>query len=132
MKKLTTFASDVRVNALIACSAAVLLTACGGGASDTAANQATQTAGYSYNSGVVADASTAADSAETTPAVEETAAVSNAGFDLAGYGAHPLTADADPQAAPTFAADGTPKLLSSSVAIDVTAAATVPTTSINY
>jgi hypothetical protein len=43
-----------------------------------------------------------------------------------------LTADAEPQAGPAFAADGTPKLLASAVAIDVSAAATVPSTSINY
>ena len=136
MKKLTTFASDVRVNALIACSAAVLLTACGGSQSGSSAAQPTQTAGYSYNSGVVASpevaTTAAADAAETTPAVADTAPAADASFDLAGYGTHPLAADAEPQAAPAFAADGTPKLLSSSVAIDVTAAATIPATSINY
>ena len=43
MIKFATFASDIRVNALLCCSAAVLLTACGGGMSDTDAGQ-TQTA----------------------------------------------------------------------------------------
>jgi hypothetical protein len=132
MKQLTTFAADVRVNALIACSAAVLLTACGGSQSDTGAAQQTQTAGYSYNSGVVASPEVATTAAETTPALAETAPASAAGFDLAGYAAHPLASTTAPQAAPAVAADGTPKLLSSSVAIDVTAAATVPSTSINY
>jgi hypothetical protein len=35
MKKLVTFASDLRLNALLCCSATVLLTACGGGLTDT-------------------------------------------------------------------------------------------------
>ena len=143
MKKLTTFATTTRINALLCCSAAVLLTACGGGVSDTAGSQSAQTAGISYDSGVVASQEVATSptqdptvdtTAETTPAVAD-AAPANASFDLAGYGAHPLTADAAdaaPEAAPSFAADGTPKLLSSSVAIDVTAAATVPSTGINY
>lgn len=132
MKQLTTFAAHVRVNALIACSAAVLLTACGGGQSDTGAAQPNQTAGYSYNGGVVASPEVATTAAETTPAFVETAPATEAGFDLAGYGVHPLTSAVAPQAAPTLAADGIPKLLSSSVAIVVTAAATVPSTSSNY
>jgi hypothetical protein len=140
MKKLTTIASDIRVQAMLCCSAAVLLTACGGGMSDPASAQQAQTAAYSANSGVVASpevATTAAlDAAETTPAVE--APATDAGFELAGYASHPLSAaagesaDAAPQAAPETAADGTPKLLASAVAVNVTAAATVPTTSINY
>jgi hypothetical protein len=136
MKKLTTFATTTRINALLCCSAAVLLSACGGGMSD-AGTAPTQTAGVSYDSGVVASQEVATSptqdsSADTTPAAAAPAATS---FDLAGYGAHPLSADAAeaaPEAAPAFAADGTPKLLSSSVAIDVTAAATVPSTSTNY
>jgi hypothetical protein len=138
MKKLTTFAMTTRINALLCCSAAVLLTACGGGMSD-AGTAPTQTAGVSYNSGVVASPEVATSptqysSAETTPAVAD-AAPGTTSFDLAGYGAHPLAADAAeaaPEATPAFAADGTPKLLSSSVAIDVTAAATVPSTGTNY
>jgi hypothetical protein len=138
MKKLTTFAMTTRINALLCCSAAVLLTACGGGMSD-AGTTPTQTAGVSYNSGVVASPEVATSptqdsSAETTPAIAD-AAPGTTSFDLTGYGAHPLAGDAAeaaPEAAPAFAADGTPKLLSSSVAIDVTAAATVPSTSTNY
>jgi hypothetical protein len=138
MKKLTTFATTTRINALLCCSAAVLLTACGGGMSD-AGTAPTQTAGVSYDSGVVASQEVATSptqdsSAETTPAVADAAPAATS-FDLAGYGAHPLSADAAeaaPEAAPSFAADGSPKLLSSSVAIDVTAAATVPSTSTNY
>jgi hypothetical protein len=142
MKKLTTIASDIRVHALSCCSAAVLLSACGGGVADTGAAQSTQTAGYSYNSGVVASpevATTSAQdtSAETTPAVADTTPAATADFTLAGYASHPLGADATatetaPQAAPAVAADGTPKLLARSVAIEVTSNATVPATSINY
>ena len=128
MKQTTTFATTTRIQALLCCSAAVLLTACGGGASDPSSN-ATHTAGYSYNSGAVAPAD--ADAA-TTPAAAGTTVTTDASFDLAGYASHPLRADTAPQAAPTFTADGTPKLLASSVAIDVTAAATTPATSINY
>jgi hypothetical protein len=128
MKNLTTFVASIRVQALLACSATVLLTACGGGTADTA--QQAQTAGYAYDSGVVVDQASAPLSDETTPAFTD-ATPAAAGFDLAGYTAHPLAADAT-DAAPAFASDGTPKLLSSSVAIDVTAAATVPSTSVNY
>jgi len=139
MKKLTTFATTTRIHAMLCCSAAVLLTACGGGVSDPAGSQAAQTAGFSYDSGVVASKEVATSptpdlAAETTPAFAD-AAPADTSFTLAGYGAHPLAADAAdaaPQAAPAFTADGTPKLLSSSVAIDVVAAATVPSTSINY
>ncbi|HEX8477680.1 MAG TPA: choice-of-anchor Q domain-containing protein [Telluria sp.] len=138
MKKLTTFATTTRINALLCCSAAVLLTACGGGMSE-AGTAPTQTAGVSYDSGVVASQEVATSptqdsSAETTAAAAD-AAPATTSFDLAGYGAHPLAADAAeaaPEAAPAFAADGTPKLLSSSVAVDVTAAATVPSTGTNY
>ncbi|WP_332876328.1 choice-of-anchor Q domain-containing protein [Massilia sp. S19_KUP03_FR1] len=126
MKKFTTFASDVRINALIACSAAVLLTACGGGSpSDSGAAQTSQAAGYVASS-IVTDA------ASNTPAVADSAPAADGSFDLAGYASHPLSADAAPEAAPTFAADGSPKLLASAVAIDVTAAATIPATNINY
>ena len=134
MKKLTTFA-HAHVNALICCSTAVLLTACGGGTSDTAAQ--VQTAGYVQASGVVAspEVSTSPASAALTPADAAATATTDAGFDLAGYASHPLTADtaaAAPQSAPVTQEDGAPKLLAASVAIDVTAAATVPTTAINY
>ena len=61
MKKLATFASDVRVHALLCCSAAVLLTACGGSSADSAGGQQAQTAGYSQHDSVNAsDANVAA------------------------------------------------------------------------
>ena len=111
MKQATPFVTTARIQALLCCSAAVLLTACGGGMSDSS-SQAAHTAGYAYSSGAVAPAA--------------------ASFDLAGYASHPLNTGAAPQAAPAVAADGTPALLASSVAIDVTASATTPATTINY
>ncbi|THC38102.1 choice-of-anchor Q domain-containing protein [Massilia sp. Mn16-1_5] len=59
MQKCFTFASDRRVRALLCCSAAVLLTACGGG-TDADFGQASQTAAKSY-----ADATSAAVTAQT-------------------------------------------------------------------
>lgn len=144
MKKLVTFASDLRIHALLSCSAAVLLTACGGGTADLAGQQ-TKTAAYSYDSDNAASKASAAGApeaaltaAQTTPAVaDDTAAGASTGFDLAGYGMHPLTADADanaPQAAPAVEADGSPKLLAMSVALDAGAGAavTTPATTYNY
>lgn len=131
MKSLTTFASNVRVHALLSCSAAVLLTACGGGVADPASSQSAQTAGYSANSGAVASMEVATSLEQETTS----GAVSDTVFDLAGYASHPLTADAAdaaPQAAQSFAADGSMKLLASTVAVEGTANATVPTTGINY
>jgi hypothetical protein len=51
MKKMTSFAPDVRVNALLCCTAAVLLTACGGGHTETASGQPTTMAGYTSYAG---------------------------------------------------------------------------------
>jgi hypothetical protein len=76
MKPLLTFASDVRVTALLCFSAAVLLTACGGGMPDAGDGQQTRTAAYSNNSAAnqsgttVAATANAADAA-TTPAVTD-------------------------------------------------------------
>jgi hypothetical protein len=74
MKKLVTFASDIRVNALLCCGAAVLLPACGGGASDTGNGQQTQAVAYSRDSatnqsGATVDATGSAADAAATPAV---------------------------------------------------------------
>jgi hypothetical protein len=44
MKKLATFASDIGVKAVLSCSVAILLTACGAGVSDTGIGQQVQTA----------------------------------------------------------------------------------------
>jgi parallel beta-helix repeat protein len=146
MKKLVTFASDVRINAMLCCSAAVLLTACGGGMSDTSAGQS-QTAATLSSS---ADQSAANSAATTVPnaadaAKAPAAEVAAAGnFELSGYDSNPLSgAEADAsadttaaaQAAPAAPADGAPRLLAliSASAPTVSAAAvTTPATTYNY
>lgn len=50
MMKLVTAVSTVRVSHLLCCSAAVLLTACGGGSADLAQGQQNQTAAQSFDS----------------------------------------------------------------------------------
>lgn len=109
MIKFATFASDVRVNALLCCSAAVLLTACGGGMSDTGAGQ-TQTAAV-----VVDSATSQSDATVAAPAFGEdanTAAVADAGAVAAA------ATDTDPAAA-----EGETRMLASTV---VVAAAATP------
>jgi hypothetical protein len=51
MKKLVTVVSNVQVQLVLCCSAAVLLTACGGGTADMDQGQSSQTAAATYNSG---------------------------------------------------------------------------------
>lgn len=77
MKKLVTVVPNVRVNLLLCCSAAVLLSACGGGTADTGAGQ-TQTAALSYNSATSPSGSSVAGAddsivATTTPSGTEAA-----------------------------------------------------------
>jgi hypothetical protein len=102
MKKLVTFASDIRVSALLCCSAAVLLTACGGGTSDTGEGQ-TQAAAYSGTNQSAANVAATAYGADaaTTPAVSDTA---NAATSETGIAS----------AAP---ADGSPRLLATATAV---------------
>jgi hypothetical protein len=155
MKKLVSIAKDFRVNALLCCSAAVLMTACGGGATDAGNGQQTQTAAVSYNSastgsGAVATSNApaanataaepasapAADAAPAAPAAPAEAAAPGAGdFGLVGYGANPLSQPADatataaaPASEASAPADGTPRLLAMAVSV----AATPPATSTNY
>jgi parallel beta-helix repeat protein len=144
MKKLVTFASDVRLNALLCCSAAVLLTACGGGMSDTNAGQSqtaanlTSSADQSAANSAAATVPNAADAAKA-PAAEAAAA---GNFELSGYDSNPLSgaqadasaseaAGAAAQAAP---ADGAPRLLAaiSASAPTMSAATTTPATAYNY
>jgi parallel beta-helix repeat protein len=144
MKKLVTFASDVRLNALLCCSAAVLLTACGGGMSDTNAGQSqtaanlTSSADQSAANSAAATVPNAADAAKA-PAAEAAAA---GNFELSGYDSNPLSgaqadasaseaAGAAAQAAP---ADGAPRLLAaiSASAPTMSAATTTPATTYNY
>ncbi|CUI09154.1 DUF1565 domain-containing protein [Massilia antarctica] len=64
MNKFVTFASDIRVSALLCSSMTVLLTACGGGAGEQGLSQAkqqTQTAGYIVSNETTAAATAAAD-----------------------------------------------------------------------
>jgi hypothetical protein len=135
MKKLVTLASDIRVNALLCCSAAVLLSACGGGSSDTgnapnatAATVATAaTAAVSTSVPDTVEAATTPNATDAAPAADATAAATAAAtatgndFALSGYTSNPLQAGADDNAtldAPVGAtvsanvsADGTPHLL---------------------
>jgi hypothetical protein len=124
MKKLVSIAKDLRVNAVLCCGAAVLLTACGGGTADASRGQAPQLAAISYSSNptgsstmVAADAASAAaastlaiadETAVATPAAADgtvaatpgaaggTAAQGTSNFEIGGYGApDALTASAE-------------------------------------
>jgi hypothetical protein len=112
MKNFATFASDIRLNTLLCCSAAVLLTACGGSTID--AGQGAQTAATvaSVNASA-ANGDASVPNQTDAAAAQANAAGTNASFDLVGYAADPTAdsavADAD-QAAP---ADGSPRLLAS-------------------
>jgi len=70
MKKLVTFASNVHAGALLSCSAAVLLTACGGSMSDTP----TATASHGVQSAIVSEATVAA-AGQTAALTEESAGI---------------------------------------------------------
>jgi hypothetical protein len=143
MKKLVTFASDIRVNAMLACSAAVLLSACGGGMTDVGNGLQSQTAAVVSSS---AD-QTAANSAATTPNAADAAPAqateaAAGGFELSGYDGVPAStgaaAEGDaPAAAPASdaaPANGAPRLLAaiSASAPTLSAATTTPATTNNY
>lgn len=110
MKKCFTFASDRRVHALLCCSAAVLLSACGGGTSDAGNGQQTQTAAYSYNS------------ATNQPGAPVAADATSAAVTATG-------ADAPAADAP---ADGAASLLATSVAVSSPTPALAVTATCNY
>jgi hypothetical protein len=110
MIKFATFASDVRINTVLCCSAAVLLTACGGGMSDTDAGQ-TQAAAAAVDSATSQSAATVA--APAFGANASTAAVADA-TDAGAVAA----AEANPGTA-----DGATRLLASTVTVAATAAA---------
>jgi hypothetical protein len=143
MKKLVTFASDFRVNALLCCSAAVLLSACGSGASDTGALQSGTAAVTSTvataDTANIADANGAttvpnAADAATAPATAPAADSTTDNFALSGYTTHPLqitsAEDAQGEQAATAGAatpaDGAPHLLASVHTV------TTPATTYNY
>jgi parallel beta-helix repeat protein len=136
MKKLATFASDIRVNAVLCCSAAVLLSACGGDVADTNGQQS-QTAAVVTSSAAQAAADSAATMPNAADAAKATAAEAGAAgsFELSGYESHPLSAkDAEASIGGDAPADGAPRLLAtiSTSAPTVSALTTTPATTYNY
>jgi hypothetical protein len=103
MKKLSAFASGIRLNAVLCCGAAVLLSACGAGVSDpvngiqshTAAELTTSTAQPAAN-----NAAAMPSGAEATPAVADAATPATP----AAPAATPATPAAAPAARPSGAA----------------------------
>ena len=113
MKKLVTFASYVRLNAMLCCGAAVLLTACGAGTSDTNAGQ-WQTAATLNSSADQSAANSAATAvpnaadAASAPAAEAAAA---GNYEPSGYDSNPQSgaqADASAPEATAAAAQAEP------------------------
>ena len=122
MNKGFTFASDRRIHALLCCSAAVLLTACGGGTAD-AGGQSTATAAYSSTSLAQQSGAPVAAVAPSAPvAADATSAAVPADATSAAVAA-------DTTSAPVAAAapaDGADKLLATSVTGSAPAAALTP------
>jgi hypothetical protein len=119
---LASFATELRFGALLSCSAAVLLTACGGSAGDAASGQTAQTA-----------ATVASVDASVPNAVDAAAAQAGAAnFALAGYDAAPQAAAEQVLAAAGAKADGAPHLLASVTQVNTSAALTTPATTYNY
>jgi hypothetical protein len=145
MKKLVTFASDIRLNALLGCSASILLTACGGGLSEAGAGQQARTAATITS----VDATTANPVAATPDAVHAAAApaadTAASSFELVGYATHPLAsatvseeggttataAAAAPATATATPANGAPHLLATITSV-TPASLTTPATATNY
>lgn len=141
MKKLITFASDFRFNAVVCCSAAVLLTACGGGVSDNM-GKPSQTAASISNS----NDHTVVNSASMVPNQTDAAAAAAgqgapASFEMSGYDGSLASAGAAQSAQTEAPADGAPRLLAviktSSPTTDpaptvTPALATTPATTYNY
>jgi hypothetical protein len=120
MKKLVTFASEICLNAMLCCGAAVLLTACGAGTSDINAGQSqtaatvTSSAGQSAANSAATTVPNAADAAGA-PAAEAAAA---GNFEQSGYESNPLSgAQADASAPEAAAAAPDYQLTTSSPAI---------------
>ncbi|MET0855359.1 MAG: DUF1565 domain-containing protein, partial [Telluria sp.] len=120
MKKLVNFASDVRVHALLCCSATVLLTACGGGMSDADSAQQNQTAAVSFDSAANQSSAVAA----AVPADSETGSgETNVAAAIETGVEQPAAASgADATAAP---ADDATRLLASSVVVAADATPTI-------
>lgn len=121
MKKAVTFASSIRVKAALRCSVAVLLTACGGMAdesanhqllADTVTSESTEAAGARTTGGV-----------DTVPAVPETVAQDTATPDAAAPVAYGSTAPSMPEPAPAPADNGIATAAPASQAADDSAPA---------
>ena len=118
MKKLVTFASERRLNALLSCSAAVLLAAATAGHAQAAAPM-TQVDASAANSAAVTPNAQDAASAQATGAAQS-------GFELAGYVTNPL-------AAPAAATGGATNLQAmTGTSAPTTPMMTTPTTTYNY
>jgi hypothetical protein len=124
MKKLVNFVPNVRVNLLLCCSAAVLLSACGAGTADAVAGQQTQTAALSYDSATSTSGPTVAgadDSVAATAAPSSTEAASAA---TAATTDDSTAAAADPSSTKVASAagpNGSTRLLAQATAVTVTA-----------
>jgi hypothetical protein len=138
MKKLVTFASVSRLNAMLCCSSAVLLTACGGGLSDTGAAQSAQTAAVvtSVDANEANSAATTPNTVDATAAQAAEAPASGSGFELVGYDTNPLAAsaaaDAQDAAAAATPANGAPHLLASVTSVTPSNMTSTPATTYNY
>jgi hypothetical protein len=121
MKPCFPFAADRRVHALLCCSAAVLLTACGAGTSDPITDQQPQTAAQTYRSDDNSAAMTTQDLADN-PAARAPVAMESAASAPADQAA--------PTAAATPAADATTLLAATldSGAVTPAVESTVPCT----
>ena len=136
MKKLVTFASHIRLNAMLCCGAAVLLTACGAGTSDINAGQsqtaatlnssADQSAANSAGLNSSADQSAANSAATTVPNAADAASAPAAEAATAGniepsaYDSNPLSgaqADASAPEAAAAAAQAQPAAPGSTVSM---------------
>ena len=94
MIKFATFALDVRINTVLCCSAAVLLTACGGGMSDTDAGQTRTAAAVVDSATSQSDATVAAPAFGANASTAAVADATDAGA-VAAAEANPGTADGD-------------------------------------
>jgi hypothetical protein len=125
MMKLVTVVSNVRISHLVCCSAAVLLAACGGGSTDLAEGQPTQTAATSYTSGATLSAATTAgtdDSAVGTTTASGTEPVSGAMVEPAFDSPAPTTVVADAEPASDTGPEGSTRLLAQSTMVPAAAA----------
>jgi hypothetical protein len=118
MKKSVTVVSNVRINQLLCCSAAVLLAACGGGATDTIKGQPDQTAAVSYDSAsrYANSASTDTQTAATT-SPSDTEADSGATVAATDNSADATTIPSSTEAASDTGPDGSTRLLAESTAV---------------